>query len=175
MHKYKAVLFDLDGTLLDTLEDLAVSMNSVLKKHGYPSHETDEYRYFVIPTGLTEDKIVKALEMRPDNKKIVHHALFFEDITGKARENDAATPEYGFDGFGGFAGDDTEKAVVEPQPQMMQPGFIPFSTLAIGQMQEATLKQLPVQWHLLAVLVHTPGILPQKWLPMCKAGLIIQV
>ena len=47
MHSYKAILFDLDGTLLDTIEDLAASMNSVLKKHAYEEHEKDAYRYFV--------------------------------------------------------------------------------------------------------------------------------
>ena len=45
--KHKAVLFDLDGTLLDTLADLADSMNRALSRLGCPPHETDAYRYFV--------------------------------------------------------------------------------------------------------------------------------
>lgn len=44
---YKAVLFDLDGTLLDTLDDLADCMNRVLARQGYPVHSKDAYRYFV--------------------------------------------------------------------------------------------------------------------------------
>ncbi|MFA5190176.1 MAG: HAD family hydrolase [Verrucomicrobiia bacterium] len=44
---YKAVLFDLDGTLLDTLEDLADSMNAVLARLGAPQHPVPAYRYFV--------------------------------------------------------------------------------------------------------------------------------
>ena len=44
---FRAVIFDLDGTLLDTLEDIADAMNSVLEAHGYPPHETDAYRHFV--------------------------------------------------------------------------------------------------------------------------------
>jgi len=44
---YKAVIFDLDGTLLNTLEDLADSMNSVLMKSGFPVHDVNSYRYFV--------------------------------------------------------------------------------------------------------------------------------
>ncbi|MBM7865974.1 HAD hydrolase-like protein [Heliobacterium gestii] len=44
---YKAVLFDLDGTLLDTLADLADSMNRVLARAGFPVHPVDAYRYFV--------------------------------------------------------------------------------------------------------------------------------
>lgn len=45
--RYKAVLFDLDGTLLDTLEDLADSMNEALRQLKYPTHDVKEYRYFV--------------------------------------------------------------------------------------------------------------------------------
>jgi len=45
--KYKAIIFDLDGTLLDTLEDLANSMNQVLKSQGLPMHETEKYKQFV--------------------------------------------------------------------------------------------------------------------------------
>jgi phosphoglycolate phosphatase len=45
--KFEAVIFDADGTLLDTLEDLADSMNGVLRAFGYPEHPIAEYRYFV--------------------------------------------------------------------------------------------------------------------------------
>ena len=44
---FKAVIFDLDGTLLDTLEDLADSANRVLAAHRFPVHPVDAYRYFV--------------------------------------------------------------------------------------------------------------------------------
>ena len=44
---FKAVLFDLDGTLLDSLEDLADSMNAVLRREGYPEHPVEAYKYFV--------------------------------------------------------------------------------------------------------------------------------
>jgi phosphoglycolate phosphatase len=44
---YKAVLFDLDGTLLNTLDDLADSMNEVLASHGWSGHPAESYRYFV--------------------------------------------------------------------------------------------------------------------------------
>jgi phosphoglycolate phosphatase len=45
--KYKAVLFDLDGTLLDTLEDIADSVNTVLHRIGFPGHSLEEYKYFI--------------------------------------------------------------------------------------------------------------------------------
>ncbi|NUQ01042.1 MAG: HAD family hydrolase, partial [Armatimonadetes bacterium] len=44
---YRAVLFDLDGTLLNTLADLADSMNTALRGLGHPPHPTDSYRYHV--------------------------------------------------------------------------------------------------------------------------------
>jgi len=47
MSRIKAILFDLDGTLLDTLDDLATSMNIVLARLGLPVHPREHYRYFV--------------------------------------------------------------------------------------------------------------------------------
>ena len=45
--RIKAVLFDLDGTLLDTLDDIADSANRALGIFGYPARPADAYRYFV--------------------------------------------------------------------------------------------------------------------------------
>ena len=45
--KYTHVMFDLDGTLLNTLEDLADSGNAALKELGLPVHPVECYRYFV--------------------------------------------------------------------------------------------------------------------------------
>ena len=44
--KYKLVIFDLDGTILDTLEDLAITMNHVLAENGMPVRSDDEIRLF---------------------------------------------------------------------------------------------------------------------------------
>ena len=44
MKKYEAVIFDLDGTLLDTLEDLKDAVNYVMKKYGYPEHSLENIR-----------------------------------------------------------------------------------------------------------------------------------
>ena len=45
--KYKAVVFDLDGTLLSTLEDLTDIVNHTMRKFGFPERTTDEVRTFV--------------------------------------------------------------------------------------------------------------------------------
>lgn len=52
----KLIIFDLDGTLLNTLDDLADAANYVLSNHGFPTHPVDAYRYFVgngMPTLIT--------------------------------------------------------------------------------------------------------------------------
>ncbi|MFC1581971.1 HAD family hydrolase [Planctomycetota bacterium] len=70
---YKAIIFDLDGTLLNTLQDLADSMNRILTAEGLPVHPTDAYRYFVgdgirnlvkrsLPEGMREGQKVEELK-----------------------------------------------------------------------------------------------------------------
>lgn len=67
----KLVIFDLDGTLLNTIADLAAATNQALRHFGYPTHETEAYRFFVgnginklferaLPDGeRTEENILK--------------------------------------------------------------------------------------------------------------------
>jgi phosphoglycolate phosphatase len=45
--KYKAIIFDLDGTLINSIPDIADSMNTVLADYGYPQYRYDQYKYFV--------------------------------------------------------------------------------------------------------------------------------
>lgn len=67
--KFKAAIFDLDGTLINSLNDIADSMNIVLERHGYKTHSVDEYRNFIgggirvlslraLPQNLSNDTIV---------------------------------------------------------------------------------------------------------------------
>jgi phosphoglycolate phosphatase len=44
---YEAVIFDLDGTLLDTLTDIGGAANQVLADRGYPTHTLEAYRHFI--------------------------------------------------------------------------------------------------------------------------------
>ena len=61
----------------------------------------DVFRCFVIPIPIDSDKYVAAVDYRPGNRKIVHHALFFLDALGNARKKDEADPGPGFASFGG--------------------------------------------------------------------------
>jgi hypothetical protein len=63
-----------------------------------PAEGRDVYRAFVIPMGLAEDRYVRAVQYRPSNRRVVHHALMFLDVTGESRKRDAADPEPGFMG-----------------------------------------------------------------------------
>ena len=47
MMRYSVILFDLDGTILNTLDDLAASTNRALAKNGLPTRSTEEVRRFV--------------------------------------------------------------------------------------------------------------------------------
>jgi len=45
--QFRGIIFDLDGTLLNTLHDIRNCVNRVLSNRGFPCHETAEYRYFI--------------------------------------------------------------------------------------------------------------------------------
>ena len=70
----------------------------------------DVYRCFVVKTDFPEDRYVSAVEVRPGNRKVVHHLLAFLDTSGKARQLDEKEPGPGYISFGG-------------------PGFTPSGTL----------------------------------------------
>jgi phosphoglycolate phosphatase len=57
--KFEAVIFDLDGTLLDSLIGIVDAMNALLRRLGYPTHGPDAYKYFV-GEGIRE-LVVRAL------------------------------------------------------------------------------------------------------------------
>lgn len=72
--KKKVIIFDLDGTLLDSLMDIVISANEVLDSFGFPNHNLDGYKQFIgdgarnlmirsLPKGCDNDTIDKALKL----------------------------------------------------------------------------------------------------------------
>jgi thiol-disulfide isomerase/thioredoxin len=66
-----------------------------------PATSDDLHQHFVLPLGLKEDRLVAAVEFRPGNTRVVHHACFFLDTTGSGRKLDEADPGLGYGGGGG--------------------------------------------------------------------------
>ena len=62
-----------------------------------PSEGQDLYQCFVIPDVVANARYVRAVDMRPGNPKVVHHALLFQDLTGTARKRDTGS---GYSCFG---------------------------------------------------------------------------
>ena len=61
----------------------------------------DEYRCFVVPSGLTQTAYLAGLEVIPGNHQAVHHVLIYEDVTGQGKILDQQTPDAGYVSFGG--------------------------------------------------------------------------
>lgn len=78
--------------------DLVLEMPASFK---LPADGPDHLRNFVIPSSLTGDRTVGAVEFRPGNPKVVHHALIFLDNSGAARKLEAKSKGPGYDSFGG--------------------------------------------------------------------------
>uniref|UniRef100_UPI004047F66C HAD family hydrolase n=1 Tax=Aliarcobacter sp. TaxID=2321116 RepID=UPI004047F66C len=75
----KAIIFDLDGTLIDSLEDIAVCMNQVLEELNLPSHKIEDYKYFVgggisilVDNALHKDTSDKVKEEVTNRFKVVY-------------------------------------------------------------------------------------------------------
>ncbi len=77
--------------------DLTVKMTEAYT----PPRGKDTYRCFVLPTGLTADQYVSAVDVVPGNRQTVHHVILYLDSTGKAEELDAAEEGPGYSCLGG--------------------------------------------------------------------------
>ena len=80
--KYKGIIFDLDGTLVNSLEDISDAMNSVLTGLNYPTHTYDTYQYF-IGSGL-RNLVSKALP--ESNNSVGEIEICFESMVKGYRE-----------------------------------------------------------------------------------------
>jgi phosphoglycolate phosphatase len=80
--KYKGIIFDLDGTLVNSLEDISDAMNTVLTGLNYPTHTYDTYQYF-IGSGL-RNLVSKALPASNNSEDQI--ATCFDCMVNEYRE-----------------------------------------------------------------------------------------
>ena len=76
--KYKLAIFDLDGTILDTLEDLADSTNYALSVYHMPEHTIDEVRWFV---GNGIHKLIERAVPKGSMSRLSRYLLHLKNIT----------------------------------------------------------------------------------------------
>ena len=80
--KYKLVIFDMDGTILNTIDDLADSCNVILEKYGFPLHTVEEIKYMVgngIPK-LIERALPENVDKETYDKVLKDYIDYYEKI-----------------------------------------------------------------------------------------------
>lgn len=97
--KYNTIIFDLDGTLLNTLDDIAGSVNIMLQKEGYPPRTREDIREFIgngaknlvrkaLPEDVSEEEVIRCFAVY---KKLYLDGMFqktapYEGIDAALRE-----------------------------------------------------------------------------------------
>lgn len=141
--KYKAVIFDLDGTLLDTLQDLADSANEALSHLGFPTHGVEAYKNFV---GEGRDALAfRALpDHHRDNATITSLVeLIYEEYSNRWADN--TVPYNGVhDLLDELTIRDVRIAVLSNKPH---------------NFTEIIVSKLLSQWHFAAVVGTSPSVI----------------
>ena len=78
--------------------DLILSMQDAYE---LDAEGDDVHQHFVLPTGLRTNHLVSAVEFRPGNPRVAHHACFYVDNTGSARKLQSRAPDVGYGSFVG--------------------------------------------------------------------------
>jgi hypothetical protein len=88
-----------------------IKMQNPDKSIGIPVYSvvknTDDYRCFTIPSGITADKFLSQIEFEPKNLGIVHHILLYQDVAQTCKTLDDNDPLPGYSGGGGGVGSNT--------------------------------------------------------------------
>jgi len=86
----------------------------------------DVHQHFVLPTELTRDRMVEAIEFRPGNAAVVHHAAFYLDVSDAAKKLEDAEPDVGYGGGPGpqfYSYGNLRNWVPGTRPQRLPAGF----------------------------------------------------
>ena len=147
--RYKAIVFDMDGTILDTLDDLAGSVNHSLAVFGYPLRSRDEIRSFLgngmirlihlsVPEGITSEEEEAVLNehksyyplhssdmTKPYNgivellKELKSHGIKTAVVSNKSDSNVKALVDRFFDGLFDVSIGSREGVARKPAPDMV--------------------------------------------------------
>lgn len=128
--------------------DFTVSMSESFEQYGI---YYDQFRVFVLPTGLKEDKLVSAVSFEPGNRSIVKGVMISVDTGDKYRELDEWDPQYGYFSFGeiGFVPEESRWYTWNPG---RGPEYLP----------EGRAKLLPKGARLLVHVHYGPTGVPQR-------------
>jgi tetratricopeptide (TPR) repeat protein len=95
------------------------------KPYRLASSGTDVFRNFIVPIDVKEPKYVRAIEMRPGNKRIVHHANMLIDRRRSMRKRDGEDGQPGFPGI--LTTTETRSDIFDPDSHFLfwKPGSVP--------------------------------------------------
>jgi phosphoglycolate phosphatase len=151
-HNYDLAIFDLDGTLLNTIDDLAAACNRALRLCGYPEHPVDAYKIFV-GDGI-HNMINQALptEVRADSAAQERAEAFFDEYY-KDHGQDFTGPYEGIlEMLAALKQADVKVAVLSNKPHRFMPAlmeryFPGVIDLAFGQREDVPIKPDPTAVH----------------------------
>ncbi|MBP1743643.1 MAG: family hydrolase [Firmicutes bacterium] len=146
MKKFDAVIFDLDGTLLYTLDDVTDSMNYMLGKHKFPLRSRDEIRSFVGEgAGQLMERAIPGGKRNPEYDKCLadYFLHYFSNMLNKT---------YPFEGIpetvkklheGGYKMAVVSNKIDNATKELTQKFFGDYIKVAIGQTRDTALKPAP--------------------------------
>ena len=133
--------------------DFALGKPDVLlqlpRQQEIPAEGVIDYRYITVPTGLTEDKWVKAIEVQPTNRAVVHHALIFVAYPKEYRHVQPRSNS----GLNGYFGAYLPGAIIEPYPNGSGQ-FLPKGSALIFQMHYSTTGKPEIDQTKMALYFH---------------------